>query len=220
MTYAMSRRGAAVVFALVINENFVWLGLACSVTGVSAYVYAIVRGRVQPNKLSWLILGIAPLVAFAAEVEKEVGLRSVVTLAAGVMPLVVVAASFVNKKAYWKLNRFDMACGGLAVLALILWRLTGEGNVAIALSVAADSIAILPIVVKAWRFPHSETPVAFAGVLVNASIAILVLNRYTFADLAFPVYLLISALILEVVIIGRQRMVSRPVLRPSSTEAA
>jgi len=189
----------------VLNENFVWLGLFVGGLGSVSYVWATLKGRVKPNRLSFIILALAPLVAFAAEIDQGVGLRSAVTLWVGLSPLLIFLASFVNKDAYWKLRPLDVFCGLLAVTALILWSLTGSGNVAIALAVAADGFAVLPILVKAWRFPHTESPWLFVGAMVNAGIALLVLDRWTFADYAFPAYLFGFATVLVAVIVVRQR---------------
>lgn len=190
-----------------LSENFVWLGLLVGVVGTSSYLIATIKGKVKPNRLSWLILGIAPLVAFAAELQEGVGVRSVMTFWVGFAPLLIFFASFVNRKAYWKLTRFDITCASLSVSALILWALTGSGNIAIALSIAADGLAVLPILVKSWRFPHTEVPWAFMGGMVNSAIAMLVLDRWHFADYAFPLYIFLSCAALVGTVVLRQRFV-------------
>src|ERR1044072_7939282 len=126
------------------------------IVGGSSYIVATLRGQVKPNRLSFFILGVAPMIAFAAEIDEGVGIRSVMTFWVGFSPLLVFAASFVNKDAYWKLNRFDIVCGLLSVCALVLWQTTGSGNTAIVLSIAADGLAVLPILIKWWRFLQTE----------------------------------------------------------------
>jgi hypothetical protein len=190
-----------------LNEHFVWLGLLIGATGVGATVVATIKGRVKPNRLSWFIIGCAPLIAFAAELDEGVGIRSAMTFWVGFGPMLIFFASFANKDAYWKLTRFDFICGALAVVALVLWPLTGSGNVAIALTIAADGFAMLPIIVKSWRFPHTEVPWPFAGGLVNSAIALLVLDRWNFADFAFPVYIFVVCFITMVIIVLRKRTV-------------
>ena len=53
------------------------------------------------------------MIAFAAEVAQRVGLNAVLTLAVGFGPLMVVAASFLDPKAYARVTPFDVGCGGL-----------------------------------------------------------------------------------------------------------
>ena len=201
---------AARYASFVLNENFVFLGLVFGAIGVGSYLVAILQGRVQPNRLSWFILGLAPLLAFAAEIDEGVGLRSVMTFWVGFGPLLIFFASFVNKSAYWKLTRFDIVCASLSVLALVLWQLTGSGNITIALTIIADGLAVLPILVKSWRFPHTEVPWPFLGAMANSAIALLVLDRFTFADLAWPTYIFVSCLILVGTLLVRKHVVDAP----------
>lgn len=72
-----------------LSENFIFVGLAIGFVGVSSYFVATLKGQVQPNRLSWLIMGIAPLTAFAAELSEGVGLRSLMTFWVGFAPLMI-----------------------------------------------------------------------------------------------------------------------------------
>jgi hypothetical protein len=201
-----------------LNENFVWFGLAVGIVSVSFTVLATVRGRSKPNRLSWFIMGCVPLIAFAAEVDEGVGVRSVMTFWVGCGPMLIFLASFVNKAAYWKLGRFDIICGGLAVVAVLLWQVTGSGNTAIACTIAANGLAVLPIFVKSWRFPHSEVPWPFMSGVVNSSIALLVLKRWTFADWAYPGYILLSCTAISTIIVLRKFFVAAPSPKLSEPE--
>ena len=75
------------------------VGIACRRSREFSYVWATLKGRVKPNRLSFVILALAPLVAFAAAIDQGVGLRSAVTLRVGLSPLLIFLASFVNKDA-------------------------------------------------------------------------------------------------------------------------
>ena len=49
----------------------------------------------------------------------------------------------------WKIQRFDIACGALSVLGIVVWWLTGKGNVAIVFSILADGLAFCLRLLKA-----------------------------------------------------------------------
>jgi hypothetical protein len=115
----------------VLDERFVILGAVLSFYGILKYLAGVLRGETKPNRVTWFLWALAPLIAFAAELEKGVGLPALMTFMTGFNPLIIFLASFVNKKAYWQLRRFDYFYGGLALLGIILWRATGEGNLAI-----------------------------------------------------------------------------------------
>ncbi len=170
--------------------GFLALAVAFSLTGLTFYVADTLRGRTQPNRVTWALWALAPLVAFAAEVDEGVGPVAIMTLLIGIGPLVVVAASFVDRRGYARLTRFDLACGGLSVLALVAWQITGSGNVAILFSVLADLLAAAPTVRKSYLRPESETWKAFLCSAISASITLLTISDWTFAAAAFPAYLL------------------------------
>ncbi len=145
-----------------IPVQFVLVGAAFNLAGLSSYVADTLRGRNRPNRVSWFLWALAPLIAFAAEVGQGVGLQSLMTFMVGFGPAVVLGASFVSRHGAARLTRFDLGCGSLSLVALVMWRITGQGDVAIAFSVAADLLAGVPTIRKAYRDPASESWPAFA----------------------------------------------------------
>jgi hypothetical protein len=139
---------------------------------------------------------LAPMIAFAAEIHQGVGLRSLMTFMVGFNPLLVFVASFVNTKATWKLTKFDFACGVLSLLGLLLWLLSGQGNIAILFSIVADALAALPTIVKSYSHPESESWLVFLGGGLAAGITLLTIKAWTFANYGFPLYILLVCLVL------------------------
>jgi predicted secreted protein len=129
---------------------------------------------------------------------------ALVTFTLGLGPLLVLLVSFANRGCYWKLTRFDFICGGLSAAAITAWVMTGRGDAAIALSIAADAFAAVPTVLKSYARPESESPWTYLASGAGAVITLLTVRHWssaTFASYAFPSYVaaicaLISALIL------------------------
>src|SRR5208337_2711653 len=107
--------------------------LAAGAFLVSAYVYvkSMLKGSVKPNRVSWLIWAIAPLIGSAAAVSNGTGLAAVPVFMAGFVPLLILVASFAVKGAHWKLVKLDYACGFLSILAIIFWAVTSDPDIAI-----------------------------------------------------------------------------------------
>lgn len=182
-------RDAAARLAVVLDERWVYLTLVLNTVGCVHYVAMILRGRVRPNRASWLLWTLAPAVVLAAELEQGVGLRAVMTFGIALGPGLVLLASFAARGAYWRLGRLDWACGALSGLALVLWALTDDADLAIVLSIAADALAAVPTLRKAITHPHTENPFFFVCVAVGGVLTLLTIRRWTFADWAFPVYI-------------------------------
>lgn len=173
-----------------ISEKFVILGALINLGGTIGYVRATLAGRARPNRVTWSLWALAPLIAFAAELGEGVGLVALMTFMAGFGPLMILTASFVNKNAYWKLTRFDYICGGLSLLGLALWLVTRQGNMAILFAILADGLAAMPTVVKAYKNPDSEYSLAFVLGGTSAVIALASIDKWTFANWGFPLYIL------------------------------
>jgi hypothetical protein len=197
-----------------IDAHFAILGALIVLTGNAAYARDTVRGNTQPNRVTWVLWGLAPMIAFAAEVVQGVGLNAVLTLAVGFGPLLVVAASFLDPRAYARVTPFDAGCGVLSLIALGAWAATGRGNLAILLSILADFLAALPTIRKAYRLPHTEHAVAFLSGVVGATITLLTIKAedWGFASVAFPAYIALdSGLIAVLILVPRPSRSAVPV---------
>lgn len=174
-----------------LNQNFIIIGTLIGAVGSLAYLIDTVKGKVKPNRVSFLLWAIAPLIAFAAQIKQGVGLESLMTFSTGFLPLTVFIASFVNKKAEWKVTKFDLVCGVLSIIGLILWLVTKIGNVAITFSILADGLAAIPTIVKAYKYPDTELAWPWIATVFGVVLTLLTLNELTFANSGFIIYILI-----------------------------
>ena len=186
-----------------LDVNFVILGALIGVAGMISYLRDTVRGVTQPNRVTWFMWAIAPLIAFAAEVQEGVGLRSLMTFVVGFGPLAILVASFWNPSAAWRIGAFDWLCGALSVVGLAAWLVTRHGTVAVIASIAADALAATPTLRKSWTAPHTESASAYVTAAVNALITVLTIDRFTTADAAFPLYILAIASVESLFVVGR-----------------
>jgi hypothetical protein len=187
-----------------IDPRFAILGALITLAGSASYARDTLRGKTQPNRVSWLMWTVAPLIAFAAEVSQGVGLEALLTFAVGFGPLLVVIASFLDPQAYNRLTRLDVFCGVLSVAALVGWALTGRGDLAICLSILSDLLGAVPTLRKSCTDPGSESAGVFVGGAVGSAITLLAIktDAWGFASFAFPLYILAIDLVLSSLILG------------------
>lgn len=185
---------------MVINVHFVYLGAAIGALGGALYLRDTLRGTTQPNRVTWLLWAVAPLLAAAVEFEEGVGLRTLTTFMVGFIPLLIFLASFRNPAAVWRIGRLDYLCGALSVAGTVGWLLTRSGMVAIVAAIVADFLAGVPTVVKSWTHPESESVSSYLGALGNAAILLLTVDVWTTAVVAFPLYIVCLAS-LEVILV-------------------
>ena len=184
-----------------IREKFVFLGLLLNALASIGYIVETLKGRVKPNRVTFFLWALAPLIAFGAEINEGVGLQSLMTFMVGFSPLLIFLASFVNKKAYWKISKLDWLYGGLSILGLVIWLITRDGNLAILFSILSDGFAAMPTVIKSYHHPETEDYRLYLLAAISAVIILLTIDDWTFAHYAFPAYILIICSIISAFIL-------------------
>ena len=179
-----------------INENFIYLGAFIFSIGSISYIIDTFKGKTKPNRVTFLLWAIAPLIAFFSEISQGVGLQSLLPFIVGFFPLLIFLASFVNKKAEWKITNFDITCGVLSLLGLFLWFVTKIGNIAIIFSIMADGLAALPTLKKSYYYPETENAWIYITGAIYAGITLLTIKTWNFPHYGFTIYLLLANIII------------------------
>ncbi|HUD06961.1 MAG TPA: hypothetical protein VMR34_03680 [Candidatus Saccharimonadales bacterium] len=192
-----------------INDKFIFLALAITVFGNLAYLKDTLKGETKPNRVTWLLWGAAPLISYFSQRTSGGGIQTLYTLAIGAMPFVILGASFLDKKAYWAITKFDLVCGGVSVIALILLVATGNGLLALVLSIIADMFASLPTIIKSYKHPQTETTVSYGIEIAASIIVILTIHHWIFVNYIFAIYILLSN-IMFVAVLTRSRWIKQP----------
>lgn len=183
---------------------FVYVASFLRLAGGLAYLRATLRGEAKPNPLSWLLWGVAPLIAFFAALSAGVGAAAFVTLAFGISPLMVFAAAMYKNPRSLKFDRLNITCGALALAGLVLWAATDHPQLAIVLAMLADFASGLPTVKKTIHHPHTEYAPTYAISGFSVVLMLLASNSWAFAALAYPVYVLVLNLFMVFLIVGRR----------------
>ena len=172
------------------------LGVLVNLASSSTYIASTWKGKTKPNRVTFLLWSIVPIIATVAALSEGVGWAVVPVVMVGLLPFTIFLVSFANKNAYWKLTGFDYACGSFSLLALLLWAITNDPILAIVFAIVADLVAGIPTVIKAYRFPETEHFGAYAGAMFNNALVFFVVPEYTVAAVAFPAYIVSICLVI------------------------
>ena len=184
-----------------INENFVFLGAIIFLFGSIGYFVDTIKGKVRPNRVTWFIWSLAPIIAFIAQLKQGVEIhQSLLTFMVGFIPLIIFIASFINRKAYWQIGKLDIVCGVMSLVGLFLWYITGTGNIAIFFSIVADGLAALPTVVKSYKFPETENYFLYFTNAISAGITLLTIKVWNFETFSFSLYIFLLTSLLAILI--------------------
>ena len=116
------------------------------------------------------------------------GREIIFTLALAFPPFLITLTSFLNKKAYWQITKFDMSMGTLALIGLLLWQLTSNPVWAVIFSVLADASAGIPTLIKAYQHPETEKPIFFTLNTVGSLLVLLTVQRWHLENFLYPLY--------------------------------
>ena len=165
------------------------ISVALSILSGLSYVTATLRGEAKPNRVTWLLWSVAPMIGGFAQLASGVGLSTAVIFASSVMPLCVFLASFKNRNAYWKLETFDYGCGVFSLMAVLLWAITANPVVAIVFSLLSDILAAVPTIRKFVTHPETEDRRSYVLAAAGNLIGLLSIREYSFESVAFNAYL-------------------------------
>ncbi len=181
------------MFGISFIHWLVILSAVLSLSGSIAYIRDMFRGKSKPNLVTWGLWAFAPLVATAAALSANADQWATVRIfMSGFGPLLVFIFAFIVKQSYWKLSIFDYGCGVLSLIALAVWFGARSPALAILFLAAADLLATLPTIIKAWKQPQTETVYTYFIGLFTATIILPAIRVWNIENSAFQIYLVIA----------------------------
>ncbi len=178
---------------MTIPHILVVISVLIGIGGSTAYIRDTISGKTKPNRVSWSMWALAPLIGtFAALSVHADPWATVRIFLAGFLPLIVLTVSFFSPKSYWKVTAFDLLCGACAAIALVLWLVVDQPLLAILFAAIGDGFASLPTIVKAWNHPETETGVTYIASFIGVLLILPSIPQLDIQNSAFQIYLVIA----------------------------
>ncbi|MCX6720542.1 MAG: hypothetical protein NTW11_01945 [Candidatus Staskawiczbacteria bacterium] len=184
------------------RELLVILGVTINIIGTLPYLFGVIGGHVKPNKVSWLLWGMGPMIAGSAALVSGVGWSALPVFFSGIIPVSIFFVSLFVKRAYWKLESFDYWCGFFSLVALVSWGITKDPVLAIIFALIGDIFASVPTIKKAWVYPETESSLTYIAGAFSALTSLATITAWNFSSYAFPIYLFLVGCI---IFIGLER---------------
>ncbi len=177
---------------MIFEHILVIISIFISFSGSVAYVFDTLKGKTKPNRVSWFLWAAAPLIGTGAAISSGADVWATARIfLAGFVPLIVLIASLINKQSYWKLTKFDFACGICSALALIVWLFADSPVLAVLLAATGDGLASLPTLIKSWKYPETETGWTFVAGFIATLLVLPSIPVWNIQNSAFQIYLLV-----------------------------
>ena len=171
------------------------------------YIKDTLKGKTRPNVVTWftwtLLNAITAIAAFAGGARQTAIFATALGICTG---LIVIVGLRDGLKKY---SVFDVTCQILAVVGIVLWRITNSPDLAITFTITASFIGSLPTYRHAWRLPREETWQFYALDGFSAIVAVTSVAHFNFIGLGYPVYIVLSDYSIMGVVLARLKTLPR-----------
>jgi len=172
-------------------EKIIYIGVFINLIGIFWYIKTIFYGETRPNLVSWVVWMLAPFVGVFLQLKAGAGLSVMGTFMAGFGPFLVIVFSLIKRNAFWRVTTFDIVCGALAVLSLVIYILTNKLGISILFAILSDTLASIPTIIKSWKSPESESASTYLSSILTNVLSLLIITNWIFSIYAFSIYFLI-----------------------------
>ena len=172
----------------------------------ASYFKATWQGRAQPSLVSWFFWSVTALIAFAVQMLRGDGVTAWVTLAIGLSPIAVCVAALYRGAYKAGFSRSDKWCVALTFMGILLWLVSKNPLAALGMSILADIFSSIPTVLKSWRAPHTEYPLAYMLSIASMIITLLTVRDWAITNWLFAAYILGINLTYVVTIFASRRI--------------
>lgn len=174
------------------------LGVIAGVIAFSAciiYIYSILKGKTKPNRATWWIWAFMGLV-LALSYHFSGALNTIwVPYVEFLGPFLIALLSVKYGEGGFR-DKTDLICILGAIFSVILWIVFKNPVIALVTNLAIDAFAIVPTIKKSYTRPEGEDFWAWFGTGLADMLNMFAVERFTFAILLYPVYMLVSDLII------------------------
>jgi hypothetical protein len=165
------------------------------------YMVAIWKGEARPHRTTrfvvLLIEALTTATLFAQGNTTAIWLAGVFTLSS----IVIFILSLKNGMGGWA--KADILCLVIALVGIILWKVTANPLTGLFFSILADFAGCVPTFIKTYKYPHTEVwtfyVIGFAAVVIN----MMAIEKWTVGEFAYPLYILLVDLAMIILILRK-----------------
>ncbi len=184
-------------------------GIVASILGVigaAAYIQDTYTKKTKPHRIAWFIFLVISVISFAS--QYALGAQASLFFAGWFICNNVIIFSLSLRKGggYGGVTKSNILGLGLALLGIVLWVTLTSPLAALICVLIAEIIGVIMIVVKAYRYPESETALMWTLGIVASVFNLAAVGTYEFALVLFPLYLCIANIaIVLAIMLGKRR---------------
>lgn len=168
------------------------VGIVAGVLSFAAYllyIVATIRGTTKPNRATWWVLTLVGIMIAASYYAG--GARATIWVAISYVlgPAIIAVLSLSYGEGKWE--RLDQFCLVGALLSALIWYLSNSPLLVLLLNILMDFLGLLPTIKKSYLRPEGEDRPAWTLETFAGALNVLAIEKWTFAIMFYPLYLLL-----------------------------
>jgi hypothetical protein len=178
------------------------LSAVVNTVGMVPYVRDVLKHKTKPERATWWIWLALGVVAISAQVAAGATWS---LLMVGAQSLAVATVAILSLKyGYGAFRRKDFVSLLVAMLGLLLWKITSDPLYALLIVVAIDALAVWLTAAKTWEAPQTETLIAWILSSLAGLFGLLAVGKLNFTQIIYPLYILVANSTVTYIIIYRR----------------
>ena len=189
------------------------LGLVAGIIALLAYVVYIIsifKGGSKPNRTTWWIWAFMGLILALSYDFSGAGNTIWVPYVEFLGPLSIAILSLKYGEGGLS-DKTDLWCFVGALMSVALWIIFNNPVIALVMNLAIDSFAIIPTIKKSYLRPEGEDFLAWFGTGMADTLNMFAVERFTFAILIYPIYMLLSDLIIITILLFKKKDIMKDI---------
>lgn len=189
------------------------LGLVAGIIALLAYVVYVISifiGGSKPNRTTWWIWAFMGLILALSYDFSGAGNTVWVPYVEFLGPFSIALLSIKYGEGGLD-DRTDLWCFFGALVSVALWLIFNNPVIALVMNLAIDSFAIIPTIKKSYLRPEGEDFWAWFGTGTADTLNMFAVERFTFAILVYPIYMLVSDLIIIFILLLKKKGIMKDI---------
>ncbi len=170
------------------------------------YLVSMVKETTRPNIVSWSLWTIVVFITGLAQIHAGASwslLLLIGTIAANISVIFLCIRGYGYKK-FETIDQITLVC---ALVSIILWWITANPLAAMICALVADSIAYAPTLIKAYKYPESETLLYWGALVIADLLALISVTNTHITNILFPiVYGSLNIVVVLVLLLGKRKL--------------
>ena len=158
------------------------------------YEWSIVTGRTKPHRTTRFVLLLITALGAASLFAQQDRVAIWLIGISAVQSVVVFALSFKWGMGGW--DKSDLACLAIALVGIVVWKITDDPALGLYASVAADLAGMLPALLKTYRQPHTEYWMSYIFDIAAAGFTLLAISAWQPQGYLYPMYIFVVNLVM------------------------